>query len=180
MKDKKIMGLDISSATIGYCILDYEKVITYDYLKNNEKYNEYQQIQIASNTLIDIANEHEVDEIAIEQISEFFGNKSTSKTIIKLAKWNSIISYAMFNNFFNINHHNVNSIRKLLKDDFNNKNKSKLSKIKKEEVPDIISDLLDFKFEYEYNKNGKLKMENYDKADAIAVAYYHLFNNLKK
>lgn len=174
MNNKTILGLDISSTTIGLAVIRDCEVLLCDYVKPNTKYNEYQQLQLICNLILDKAKEYEVDEVAIEQISEFFGSKSTSKTITKLAKWNAVISYVMFNEGYMINHYNVISIRNCIRKEYNIKNKTDIKKLAKEQVPDFLFDLLSpFKFEWEYNSKGKLKSENYDKADSLAVAYYH-------
>jgi Holliday junction resolvasome RuvABC endonuclease subunit len=175
-----IMGLDISSSTIGYSIIRNGKLEDYGYLKPNDKYDEFQQLQLICNILIEKAKEYEIDNIAIEKIAEYFGKGSTSKTIVKLAKWNGVISYAMFNEGFNISHHNVISIRSCIRKEYNIKNKTEIKKLAKEEVPHFVSDLLGFDFEFEYNSKGKLKMENYDKSDAVAVALYSILEKGNK
>jgi hypothetical protein len=53
----------------------------------------------------------------------------------------------------------------------------KLNKIfpKKEEMPELVEHHLGIKFPYEKNKKGNFKVENFDRADAIAVALYYSF-----
>jgi hypothetical protein len=43
---------------------------------------------------------------------------------------------------------------------------------KKEDMPELVSKHLGIKFPYEKNKNGKIKIENYDMADSVGVALY--------
>ena len=39
-------------------------------------------------------------------------------------------------------------------------------------MPSLVAQHLGITFPYEYNKVGKIKIENYDKADGVAVALY--------
>jgi hypothetical protein len=46
---------------------------------------------------------------------------------------------------------------------------------KKEEIPELVAKHLGITFPYQLNKKGKIKIENYDMADGIAVALYYSF-----
>jgi hypothetical protein len=45
----------------------------------------------------------------------------------------------------------------------------------KDDMPELVAKHLGIKFPYEFNKKGKIKVENGDKADAMAVALYYAF-----
>jgi hypothetical protein len=46
---------------------------------------------------------------------------------------------------------------------------------KKEDMPELVAKHLGITFPYEVNKKGRIKVENYDMADGVAVALYYAF-----
>jgi Holliday junction resolvasome RuvABC endonuclease subunit len=105
------------------------------------------------------------DYIAIEDIIQFMKGASTAKTIIMLTTFNRMIGLVAYDYLGKTPElFSVMTIRHGLK----------FGKIfpKKEQMPALVEKHLEITFPYEYNKKGKLKVENYDKADGIAVALY--------
>lgn len=170
---KRLLGIDCSSSTIGIGVLeiDYENNINYvsmDYIKPLKTGSIIERIVDTRNKIKAIIEKEKPDYIAIENIISFMAGKSTANTIIMLTTFNRMVCL-LAHDYLNKDPElfNVMSIRHGLK----------LNKIlpKKEEIPDLVANHLNIKFPWEFGKKGKLKVENFDKADGIAVALYHAF-----
>lgn len=169
----KILGFDISSSCIGYCVLDIDeansiKFISTNYLKPLKKGSIIERIVDTRNKIAKIISDTQPDVIGIENIIQFMQGKSTAKTIIMLTTFNRMICLASYDYLQKVPElFSVMTIRHGLKI---NKNLPK-----KEDMPELVAHHLGIKFPYEYNKKGKKKIENFDKADGIAVALYYAF-----
>jgi Holliday junction resolvasome RuvABC endonuclease subunit len=168
----RVLGIDCSSTTIGYCILDIDNgqvvFVKAGYIKPLKKGGIIDRIVDTRDKIQDLINTVKPDYIGIEEIVQFMKGASTAKTIIMLTTFNRMIGLAAYDylkkspDFFS-----VMSIRHGLKE----------NKIfpKKEDMPELVAKHLGITFPYETNKKGKLKVENYDKADGIAVALYYAY-----
>lgn len=174
----RVLGIDCSSTTIGYCVLDIDlnNIITFDragYIKPLKKGSIIERIVDTRNKIQDLIKAVQPDHIGIEEIIQFMRGASTAKTIIMLTTFNRMVALTAYDctnqspEFFS-----VMSIRHALK--LNKKFP------KKEDMPELVAKHLGITFPYELNKNGKVKVENYDKADGMAVALYHTFILTKK
>lgn len=171
---KTILGFDVSSTTIGYCVLELDeatndiKFIKADYLKPIKKGTIIERIVDTRDKIQKIIKDSHPHYIGIEDIIQFMAGKSTAQTIIMLTTFNRMIGLTAFD-YLNgpPQLFNVMTIRHGLKTD----------KIlpKKEDMPALVSKHLGITFPYEYNKKGKIKVENFDKADGMAVALYYTF-----
>jgi len=167
----KVLGFDVSSTTIGYSILeiDHNDEINYvhaNYLKPIKKGTITERIVDTRNKIEDIIKKVNPDYIAIEDIIQFMQGKSTAKTIIMLTTFNRMICLCAYDYLKRAPElFSVMTIRHGLKLD------KQLPK--KEDMPELVAKHLRIKFPYEKNKKGNLKVENYDKADGIAVALYY-------
>ncbi len=171
---KTILGFDVSSITIGYCILSWDdvtndiKFVSANYLKPLKKGSIIERIVDTRNKIQKIIVEAKPDYIAIEDIIQFMKGKSTAQTIIMLTTFNRMIGLTSYDYLGKTpNLYNVMTIRHGLK----------VGKDlpKKEDMPDLVAKHLGITFPYEYGKKGALKVESYDKADGVAVALYHAF-----
>ena len=83
-----ILGLDISTSRIGYCIIDYNKeLIIHDVMKFKPLALE-DRAEIFYQFLRDIKKEHKIKDVFIEQpFSMFGGGKTTAMTMAKLQRW---------------------------------------------------------------------------------------------
>lgn len=169
----RILGLDISSTTIGYCILDVDKdsnikFILCNYIKPIKDENIIERLANTRDKIKEIIDKHKPTHIGIENIVEFMKNQSQSKTIITLSVFNRMIGLLAYDFLgHSPSLFNVLTIRHGIK----------LSKAlpKKEEIPELVAKILNIKFPYIYKKNGKPMVENEDMADSIAVALYYAF-----
>jgi len=168
---KRILGFDISSSCIGWCVLEIDdvniKFIKCDNLKPTKNGSILDKLVDTKIKIQKIIDQEKPDYIGIEDLIKFMP-KSTATTVVTLASFNrmiGLISYEYLNSHPGL--FNVMSIRHALK----------LNKIlpKKEEMPDLVAKHLGIKFPYIKDKKGKIKSESLDMADGIAVALYYAF-----
>lgn len=171
---KTILGFDVSSTTIGWCILNWDDVtndITFNragYVKPIKTGSIIERIVDTRNKIQKIIVDAKPDSIAIEDIIQFMKGKSTAKTIIMLTTFNRMVGLTAYDYLGSSpTLYNVMTIRHGLKLD------KELPK--KEDMPALVAQHLGITFPYEYGKKGKIKEESYDKADGVAVTLYHAF-----
>jgi Holliday junction resolvasome RuvABC endonuclease subunit len=172
--NKKILGWDISSTTTAYCLLEIDditkeiKLASAGYIKPIKNGNIIERVADARDKIKTIIENVKPDYIGIEEIISFMKGKSTAKTIITLTTFNRMIGLLSYDYLQRSPElFNIMSIRHGLKFD------KKLPK--KEDMPEIVAKHLNINFKYEYNTKGKIKIENEDLADAMAVALYYAF-----
>jgi Holliday junction resolvasome RuvABC endonuclease subunit len=170
---KRILGFDISSQTIGYCVLDIDeasnniKYVSMNYLKPSKKGKIMERIVDTRNKLNAIINEMKPDYIGIEDLIKFMP-KSTATTVVVLTTFNRMVCLLAHDylqrqpELFN-----VLSIRHGLKTD----------KVlpQKQDMPELVAHHLNIKFPYIYKKSGKINEISMDMADGAAVALYYAF-----
>ena len=172
---KSILGLDISSSTIGFSILEYDdsQIILKEYGHIKPPKKEGQSLSFRANEamkiLEDFFKKKSPEAVASENYATRFSQgRSTANTIIVLSVFNEITSISCMR-ALNIEptKYAVISIR------------SKLSKFSgspissKEECFDFITKYFT-SFKIRFKKTGKIKDECFDEADAIAVALTHI------
>jgi Holliday junction resolvasome RuvABC endonuclease subunit len=171
---KRVLGFDVSSTTIGYCVLEVDDqtgkidFILASYLKPAKKGGIIDRIADTRSKIRDIIEQVKPDYIAIEDIIQFMKGKSTAKTIIMLTTFNRMIGLLVYDYLKRSPElYSVMSIRHGLKFD----------KVfpKKEDMPSLVAKHLGITFPYEMNKKGKIKIESFDMADGVAVALYYAF-----
>lgn len=168
----KLLGIDCSSTTIGFCILTIDGYnISYSkcgYIKPLKEGNIIERIAHTRDQVLSLINQEQPDEIVIEDIIKFMKGKSNAQSIIMLATFNRMTCLLAYDYL----HHppqliSVLSIRHGIK----------INKIfpAKEDIPELVAKHLNIKFPYEYKKTGTIKPESFDKSDAVAVALYYAF-----
>jgi len=168
-----IIGFDVSSAVVGYCVLKCEdeqiKLIKCDYFKPSKKGSLFFKLNGLKQNIISILDTYKPDHVAIEDIAKFMPRISSAQTIICLAAYNRTVGLACYEYLGKDPELcNVMAIR----------HKLKSGKIlpKKEEMPEVIEKHLNIKLPRFRNKNNKIKPETFDVADGCAVALYHYYN----
>ena len=161
-----IIGFDVSSKNIGYGVLDIDGNYVDSGVYSPAGNGELEQLSNTEYWVGHTLARYKIKHVGIEKLIPFMVGKSTSKTIIKLAKFNSIVGvgafrYGIYPEFFH-----VKSIRSILKDENNKAPKSK------EEVYNRINRILGIEGDETYN-------DGYDISDGLAVAYYY-FDKLRK
>src|SRR5690606_1706740 len=164
-----VIGLDISTSTIGYSVLKKTKnkikLIErnhYKPLTENDGYTISERLYETKEFFRNIFKKYKPDYLAVEEYIQFIKGASGAKTTIPLAIFNRtlcLLYYEMYRkNPYIIN---VNTIRKIIKIN---------DTPKKEDIPDVISKHLNIKFKFKTKINKKTKKEkiiteNYDEAD---------------
>ena len=167
------MGIDVSTTTIGWCILDYtsgqkRKLINCSFYKPSKKGNLFEKLDQTRKDIERVVQKYKPDYIAIEDLIKFMRGRSSATTIINLSVFNRMIGLMAYDflgrppDLFN-----VLSIRHGIRREVGEK---KLPA--KEDLPKHISILLDIDYPWIKDKKGKIKMESYDVSDAMCVAYY--------
>lgn len=175
----KILGLDVSSSTIGICILQVDdgynivpQLITY--YKPPNKENILDSMYETKQFITKLINEYKPTHIGIEQIIPYMEGASSANTIIKLTSFNrmcAMVAYEHLNyppELFNVLtwRHGIKLTKQLPA---------------KEQIPQLVSKHLKIKFPYIYKQykrktNKKtLALETYDQADAVGIALYYTF-----
>ena len=166
----KVLGLDISSATIGWAITTIDDGIRLDEYgfiappKSKEGSLAYRASK-AYDEIVSLISEKSPEIVVIESYANKFpSGRSTARTIIVLSVFNEVVSMAALNSLGKDPHrYPVATIRSKL---------SKLSGKKissKEECFDFICDFFPT-FKVRKNRNDNVAKECFDEADAIAVA----------
>ncbi len=170
----KVLGFDVSSTTIGWCLLEFDEVnksikfVEASYLKPIKTGSIIERIVDTRNKVQQIIEHTKPDYIGIEDIIQFMKGHSTAKTIIMLTTFNRMIGLCSYDYLKKApGLFSVMSIRHGLK--------TGGDLPKKEDMPELVSKHLGITFPYEVNKKGKIKVENFDKADGMAVALYYAF-----
>lgn len=170
---KRVLGFDVSSTTIGYCVLEIDDkdnigFVYANYLKPLKKGSIIERIVDTRNKIQTIIDQVKPDYIGIEDIIQFMKGQSTAKTIIMLTTFNRMIGLCAYDYLQKSPElFSVMSIRHGLK--------TGKDLPKKEDMPDLVSKHLGITFPYEVNKKGKVKVESFDMADGVAVALYYAF-----
>lgn len=176
----KIIGLDISTACLGWSLLEFKKkpklsAVGYykpsEILKDDENLlNSFSWLTETKKFVIDLIKKHQPNRVAIEDFIRFLRGGSGSSTILPLAILNRTICLAIKEEFpdLPLDICNVISIRTNLKKQFN------LSELpEKKSLPDLFEKHLKIKIPKLMNKKGnKILDEVFDEADSIAVAIY--------
>lgn len=169
---KKILGIDCSSTTIGLGYLEVIdgkiKYIGCTYIKPIKSNDITIRLKDTRDKLLRIINKFKPDDIVIEEIVSYMPGKSSANTIITLAVFNRMVALLAHDYLKKCpEFYRVIPVRSGLKlgTDFP----------EKEEIPNIIATHLNVKFPWLYNKKSNVCQENFDMADALAVALFHAF-----
>lgn len=172
MTNKRILGLDVSSSTVGWAIIDTiddnVQFVKCGYFKPNKKGSILERLKQAQDKIQLILDEYKPDEIGIEEITKFMPKMSSANTIIALAVFNRSIGLTCLNylgkspEMFSVMamRHGLKATKKFPS---------------KEQMPALVEKHLEITFPYEYKKTGSIKSETYDMADATIVAMYYAF-----
>ena len=92
----KKIGLDASTTTVGYAFVDDKTVIDMGFIPINKEKTIRDKVQLTMETLTELDPFDEVDKIYIEDnLSGFSRGRTSQQTIIKLAKFNAVLTYCL-------------------------------------------------------------------------------------
>jgi hypothetical protein len=176
-REMLILGLDVSTSTIGYTILKYENdilsLIECNFFKPSKKLFLFPKLQEIKNKINSILIQYNPDFIAIEDIVKFMPQKSRASTILSLAYTNRIVGLTAYE---------FSKKEPLLANVMSIRHKLKLSKKlpKKEDMRELAEKHLSAKLPILYDKKGKIKSETYDMSDSCCVALFCFYKLIEK
>ncbi len=167
---KRILALDCSTTTVGIAVIDEDgpktSLVHNTFYKPPKKGNIFERLASVRKFIISILEKYQPDEVVLEDIILFMPRKSSAKTITSLAIINRTIGLAVYDTLGKPP--TLLSVMKI-------RHALKLTKElpSKEEIPELVAKILNIDFPYILNKKGNIAVENYDMADAVAVALAH-------
>jgi len=173
---KTVLGLDISSSTIGWSILEYDdqKIVLkeYGYIKppKSSKGSLAFRASAAYDEVYSFLKDKEPGVVAVEAYANKFpAGKSTARTIIVLSVFNELMAIASLKALGEEPiRYAVQTIRASL---------GKVAGYKistKEDAFEFIKKYF-IEFNLRENRSGNIAKECYDEADSIAVALTHIY-----
>ena len=172
---KRIIGFDASFTTIGIAVIDYEddllNLIYSGFYKPPGSGNLFERLSHVRKHIIKLLRKYKPDEVVLEDIIKFMRGKSNAHTITLLSALNRTVGLAVFETLKRPPYLvSAIDVRDIIK------NGNKIPS--KEEVPDLVSSILDIDFNYIIGKRGAIKDESYDIADAIACALCYVITDM--
>ncbi len=112
-----VLGLDISTACTGWCILDKKcQIVEIGYIDTSKKKCLFEKAKMVKTKIQEVSIFHDIEKIFIEEnLQSFRSGFSSAQTLSKLSKYNGIISY-ICNEEFSISPEfiNVNKARRAI------------------------------------------------------------------
>lgn len=178
---KTVLGLDISSSTIGWALIEYDskeyKLKEYGHIKPPKKknYSDSERLSKTYTLIKDLIQKLSPDSIAVEKYaSKFSSGRSTARTIIILSVYNEIVSLCSFREFGKeTDKYAPVTIRSQISKYFDEELKSK------DDAFEFVCNKVE-NFEKKLNKVSNIKKESYDEADAVCVALCHFIKENTK
>tara|TARA_R110000782_G_scaffold141556_1_gene234288 strand:- start:46 stop:621 length:576 start_codon:yes stop_codon:yes gene_type:complete len=166
-----ILGLDISTTMVGVAIIDDSgKLVKSDAWDISKTETLFSKAEFIGAEIYGLRSEYAISHIFIETaLKKFLPGRSRADTIIKLAKFNGIVSWLCFDTFDQTpTFINVNTARTLYGLSFPRGTKGPQ---RKKMVIESVIDKEKNAFSYEMARGGKnYKRGTDDKADAIVIA----------
>ena len=162
-----ILGLDISSSRIGYCLInENEDLLLVDEIKLKPSQSLEERADIFKKAMEIIKEHSEVEHVFIEQpFMAFSGGKTTAATMAKLQRFNGMCSYVVHSVFGSpATLLQANKARGLVDLKIKRGENTKLK------VIEWVQEKYPTSFLVEYTRHGNPKPGTDDKADAIVIA----------
>jgi len=176
-----ILGLDISTTIVGVAVIsDDGSLVLSDHWDISKLETLFEKAEVVGSNLWQIKNDYNIDSVFIETaLKKFFPGKSRADTIIKLAKFNGIVSWISFETFnFDPVFINVNTARTLYGLSFPRGTKGPQ---RKKMVIEAVKEKEKTSFLTEMARGGKnYKKGTDDRADAVVIARAGEFLNKNK
>tara|TARA_Y100000593_G_scaffold30099_1_gene59684 strand:- start:1840 stop:2409 length:570 start_codon:yes stop_codon:yes gene_type:complete len=164
-----ILGLDISTAIVGVALIDDRQLILSDHWDISKADNLFQKAELIGSELWQL-RDHDIEHVFIETaLKKFIPGRSRADTIMKLAKFNGIVSWMCYDTFeLEPTYINVNSARSLYGLSFPRGTKGPK---RKKMVIEAVIEKEKTAFKYEMARGGRnYKKGTDDRADAIVIA----------
>jgi len=167
-----ILGLDISTSVVGIAIVDPETkdLIVSEHIDLTKIDSVFSKAELVGSELWQIGNNHDIKNLFVETaLMRFIPGRSRADTIVKLAKFNGIVSWMCYDTFgLQPTYLNVNTARSLYGLSFPRGTKGPK---RKKMVIEAVIEKEKTAFKYEMARGGKnYKKGTDDRADAIVIA----------
>ena len=166
-----ILGLDISTTIVGVALINDEgNLIVSNHWDISKQESLFEKAEMVGSLLWELKTEHKIEKVFIETaLKKFFPGKSRADTIIKLAKFNGIVSWLCFDTFGEApTFINVNTARTLYGLSFPRGTKGPQ---RKKMVIEAVKEKEKTAFTFEMARGGKnYKKGTDDRADAVVIA----------
>jgi hypothetical protein len=170
-KNQIVLGLDISSTVVGYCMSTSNKNITEaGYIDIHKEPTIRNKAHKVVRVLEDLDGNPDVI-IVEDSLSGFGGGRTSQQTIVKLAKCNAVISYvteAIYET--EVNHVNVSTLRKAV---FGKSREKGVDS--KQFVREQLEKKIDLSGFIVSNSRKNYDKKNYDMLDAVVASLYHWY-----
>ena len=165
----KKIGLDASTTTVGFAFVDDKNVIDIGFIPIDKQKTIRDKVQLTMDELTKLDPFEEVDKIYIEDnLSGFSRGRTSQQTIIKLAKFNAVLTYCLEFAYGEIVEGvNPMTARKQLFGKARVKGKTA-----KEFVKEEINSLYNLEEYVKLTKTGLWDKRNMDSYDALVCALY--------
>ena len=163
------IGLDASTTTVGFAFVDDKNVIDIGFIPIDKQKTIRDKVQLTMDELTKLDPFDEVDKIYIEDnLSGFMRGRTSQQTIIKLAKFNAVLTYCLEFAYGEIVEGvNPMTARKHLFGKARVKGKTA-----KEFVKEEINSLYNLEEYVKLTKTGLWDKRNMDSYDALVCALY--------
>ena len=92
----KKIGLDASTTTVGYAFVEDKEVIDIGFIPIQKEKTIRDKVQLTMDTITELDPFDKVEQIYIEDsLSGFMRGRTSQQTIIKLAKFNAVLTYCL-------------------------------------------------------------------------------------
>ena len=166
-----ILGLDISTTLVGLAVIDNDgKLVKSEGFDISKVTNTFEKAETIGAELYGIRSEYDITDVFVETaLKKFLPGRSRADTIIKLAKFNGIVSWLCFECYeIEPTYINVNTARSLYGLSFPRSTKGPQ---RKKMVIEAVIEKEKTAFKYEMARGGRnYKKGTDDKADAIVIA----------
>ena len=165
-----ILGLDISTNTIGYAFLDKQKILEMGFIDISKTKTMKEKAMFVFDALEEISYFDNIGKIYVEDsLSNFAWGKTSTQTIIKLAKFNAVLCFVLeWGTGLEIKLINPNTARKVVFGKARQKGKK---------AKDFVKEQIEKKYKTQkwikITKRGNFDKRNIDAYDATVCALYH-------
>ena len=92
----KKLGLDASTTTVGYAFVDGKEIVTMGFIPIQKEDTIRDKVELTMKEITTIDPFNKVEQIYIEDsLSGFMRGRTSQQTIIKLAKFNAVLTYCL-------------------------------------------------------------------------------------
>lgn len=173
-----MLGLDISTSTIGYCVVESDdlSIVEMGHFSLKKVEGLFNKVDVGTDLIRRMMARLDVKRACVEEsVQAFTMGMSSAQTILLLAKYNALISYHVRNHLgdANLTWVKPGEARRTCGLVLTTKKKAGGASQKQQVYEQLTSPTgLLSHIVFPLTKTGKPKSENFDEADAFVVAYH--------